>query len=56
MTAVVTGANSGIGFEVARALATRGTYVVLAVRSTERGQAAVSSILAEARFGCRPGV
>jgi NAD(P)-dependent dehydrogenase (short-subunit alcohol dehydrogenase family) len=45
-TAVVTGANSGIGFETARALAARGAHVVLAVRSTERGQAAVSAILA----------
>jgi NAD(P)-dependent dehydrogenase (short-subunit alcohol dehydrogenase family) len=37
ITAVVTGANSGIGFEVARALAARGAHLVLAVRSTERG-------------------
>jgi NAD(P)-dependent dehydrogenase (short-subunit alcohol dehydrogenase family) len=47
MTAVVTGANSGIGFEVARALATRGAHLVLAVRRTECGQAVVSSILAD---------
>jgi NAD(P)-dependent dehydrogenase (short-subunit alcohol dehydrogenase family) len=46
-TAVVTGASSGIGFETARALAARGAHVVLAVRSSERGHAAVSRILAE---------
>lgn len=31
-TAVITGANTGIGFEVARALAERGATVVLAAR------------------------
>jgi hypothetical protein len=42
----VTGANSGIGLEVARGLASRGAHVVLAVRRIDRGQAAVSAILA----------
>ncbi|MFF9280020.1 oxidoreductase [Streptomyces griseosporeus] len=39
-TAVVTGANSGIGFVTAEALARAGARVVLAVRDQERGMAA----------------
>jgi NAD(P)-dependent dehydrogenase (short-subunit alcohol dehydrogenase family) len=44
--AVVTGASSGIGLEVARGLATQGAHVVLAVRSSERGQVAAAAIRA----------
>jgi NAD(P)-dependent dehydrogenase (short-subunit alcohol dehydrogenase family) len=46
-TFVVTGANSGIGFEAARALAKKGGRVVLACRSLEKGQAAVDRIRQE---------
>jgi len=43
-TAVVTGANSGLGLATARALAGAGAHVVLAVRDTARGEAAARSI------------
>src|SRR3954467_1876205 len=42
--AVVTGGNSGIGYEAALALAGKGAHVILAVRSAEKGQAAVTAI------------
>ncbi|WP_055591148.1 SDR family oxidoreductase [Peterkaempfera griseoplana] len=44
--AVVTGANSGIGFETARRLAQSGAEVVLAVRDAARGAEAVRRIRA----------
>ena len=46
-TAVVTGANSGLGFEVSRALAAADAHVVLACRSTDRGREAASRIREE---------
>jgi NAD(P)-dependent dehydrogenase (short-subunit alcohol dehydrogenase family) len=42
--AIVTGANSGIGFEAAKALAIKGATVVVASRSKGRGEQAVASI------------
>jgi NAD(P)-dependent dehydrogenase (short-subunit alcohol dehydrogenase family) len=47
-TAVITGANTGIGYEAARVLAQRGASIVLAVRDVARGQAAADRILAAA--------
>ncbi len=42
--AIVTGANSGIGFEAAKALATKGAHVIVASRSKQRGEEAVASL------------
>ena len=42
--AVVTGANTGLGFETARRLAERGASVVLAVRDPEKGRLAAARI------------
>lgn len=47
-TAVVTGANSGLGFVTARELARRGAQVVLACRDAGRGKDAEERIRAEA--------
>ncbi len=45
--AIVTGANTGIGFETAKELAAAGAEVTLACRNAEKGQAAVKRILQE---------
>lgn len=45
--AVITGSNSGIGFEAARALASKNAHVVLAVRNVQKGQSAQEAILGE---------
>ena len=44
-TAVVTGANSGLGFQTSLELARKGAHVVLACRNLTRGQAAGRQIL-----------
>lgn len=43
---VITGANSGIGYEAAAVLAARGARVVMAVRNLDKGAAARDQILA----------
>jgi WW domain-containing oxidoreductase len=44
---IVTGANTGIGFEAARALASAGARVVFACRNEEAGRAAVARTVAQ---------
>lgn len=44
---VITGANSGLGFEMARVLSARGAEVVLACRDRGRGEAALAALRQE---------
>ena len=44
---IVTGANSGIGYEMARALARKQATVILACRNKDKGEAAVRQIVQE---------
>lgn len=46
---VITGANSGIGWEATRMLAGKGAHIVMACRNTEKADAAAQRILAEHR-------
>ncbi len=43
--AIVTGSNTGLGYDTARVLAAHGAKVVLAVRNTEKGDAAAAKIV-----------
>lgn len=43
-TAVITGANTGLGFETAKALAAKGARVVIAVRNADKGARAAAQI------------
>src|ERR1700761_7823530 len=46
--AVITGANTGLGYETALALAAHGAHVVLAVRNLDKGKDAATRIAAAA--------
>uniref|UniRef100_A0A8C4Q2W4 Zgc:64106 n=1 Tax=Eptatretus burgeri TaxID=7764 RepID=A0A8C4Q2W4_EPTBU len=53
-TAIVTGANSGIGYYIALGLARRGSNVILACRSKIRGEAAAREInITLSKFSCK---
>jgi NAD(P)-dependent dehydrogenase (short-subunit alcohol dehydrogenase family) len=45
--AVITGANTGLGYETALALAAHGAHVVLAVRNLDKGKDAISRIVSQ---------
>lgn len=53
--AVVTGANTGLGYEIARMLAARGAHVVLACRDVDKARRAAESIAAGSAHGSRHG-
>ena len=53
--AVITGANTGLGFETARELAGHGATVVLAVRNLDKGKAAADRIAAAVPDGVPSG-
>ena len=54
-TVVVTGANSGLGYEATRAFARKGAHVVMACRSEDRGEDAKRRIRSQDERGAHRG-
>jgi len=50
-TAIITGANSGIGLETSKALASVGCRVIMACRNVQAGRAAIATEIKEAGVG-----
>lgn len=50
-TAVITGANSGIGYETARALVRKGAHVIIASRDASKAHAAIAKLQSESPQG-----
>jgi NAD(P)-dependent dehydrogenase (short-subunit alcohol dehydrogenase family) len=46
-TILITGANSGIGFEATKVLSTKGAHIIMAVRNLKKGKLAVETIKKE---------
>ena len=46
-TYIITGANSGLGFETAKRIAEKGYRLILACRNMEKGSEAVDAIKSE---------
>lgn len=44
---IITGANSGIGYEAAKALSSQGAHVILAVRNQKKGEEAAETIISQ---------
>ncbi|MGB1580365.1 MAG: oxidoreductase [Nevskiales bacterium] len=50
-TIIVTGANSGIGYETAAALAAKGAHIIMACRNKEKAEAAAQKIRSRSQQG-----
>ncbi|HCU89341.1 MAG TPA: dehydrogenase, partial [Gammaproteobacteria bacterium] len=42
--ALITGANRGLGFEIAQTLGQRGMYIILGARDADKGRAAIDAL------------